>query len=166
MSVAARSANTPADRSKQPPQLSPGAAPAALCLPPDATSGLLLRFVARKPGKSHFLSHQTQLSADFCVSWQRAHHERMHLANCNKPPKSKLHRQAPPDGRTARKGCAARTIGAEGTAAIFAGPGASVLMRLQRLIFAEVTEVQATKQTITSTSSRVTGSCLGFVFRF
>ena len=25
--------------------------------------------------------HQTQLSADFCVSWQRAHHERRHLAN-------------------------------------------------------------------------------------
>ena len=81
MSVAARSANTPADRSKQPPQLSPMAAPAALCLPPDATLGLLLRFVARKPGKSHFLCHQTQLSADFCVSWQRAHHERRHLAN-------------------------------------------------------------------------------------
>ena len=81
MSVAPRSANTPADRTKQPPQLSPGAAPAALCLPPDATFSRFLRFVARKPGKSHFLCHQTQLSADFCVSWQRAHHERRHLAN-------------------------------------------------------------------------------------
>ena len=40
-------------------------------------------------------------------------------------------------------------------AAIFAGPGASELMRLRKLIFVDMSEAHSTKQTITITSSHV-----------